>query len=723
MRIRSKLLILLLAMALIPLLAVTLVVRQAAYRLGRKVGAASHHALVQREEQRLRLLVEGQAAVLGRERRIIELALQVQAREVARCLASEAPIGGRIYYSDDYDRGAYPTANLAKNKRYSQISSEGERTPMLLAFSDQVFTLATEIAGVPAAENVKKLGGMTDAYRALYREYADIFLWQYTGLESGAFGCYPGHGGYPRDYDHREREWYRRAKAKGELRWTRPYIDVSTHQPVLTASMPVHGAGGTFVGVTAIDVAVADVIDRSKLPRHRSSAALLVILAPRTGFDPSDPEDTDVSAVEIGALGLYTLARPVAGEDETHWKAPLKAVWTESEDRSEFRELIGDMTQGRSNIRKMQFEGRPALWAYGHVWKDIAYLLIILPYEDVVAEAVEAERAVLSLTHRYLQAVAVALAIACLVVIVAAFVGARTVTRPVRWLAEAARRIARGELDVRAEIKSRDELGELGESFDEMVPQLRDRMRIRQSLALAMEIQQNLLPQGPPDIEGLDVAGRSIYCDETGGDYYDFLDLSELDAQELAVAVGDVSGHGIPAALLMTSARALVRDRTQTAGDLAKLMQGVNRRLAVDTPPGQFMTLLYMVINGREGKIRWANAGHEPPILYDPSFDRIEQLTGAGVALGIGSEWQYEEYQRGPLSPGSVIAIGTDGIWETRDSRREFFGTDRFHEIIRTHADRSASEICEAVIDALSGFREGNPQADDVTLVVVKLLR
>ncbi len=721
MRIRSKLLILLLAIALIPLLVVTLLDRRATSRLGREVGAAAREALVRRATQRLRLFVEGQAAVLGREGKIIELALQLQAKDVARCLGGEAASDGKAYYSEDYDRGVYAARDLATNKRHFRVAANGEHTPMPLAFGDQVFKLAPGATEDDAAKDVRKLVGMTDAYRALYREYADIFFWQYTGLESGAFGCYPGHGGYPPDYDHRKRDWYIRARQKKGLCWTQPYVDVSSRQPVLTASIPVYRPDGSFAGVTAIDVAVTDVLERSKLPRHRSSVAVLVALAPRDGFDPTDPEDTDVSAIGTDALGLYTLARPVAHENETHWRAPLKSVWIESEDPSEFRELLGDMARGVSSVRKLRFEGRPALWAYGRVWKDVTYLLVILPHDDVVAEAVKAEQAVLSLTQTYLQVAAIALAAACLVIIVVAYVGARTVTRPVRRLAEAARRIAHGDLDVRANVHSRDELGELGDSFDEMVPQLRDRMRIRQSLALATEIQQNLLPQKPPNVEGLDVAGKSIYCDETGGDYFDFLDISGLPPQQLAIAIGDVSGHGIPAALLMTSARALVRDRAHTVEELAKLMQGINSRLTADTPPGQFMTLLYMVINGSERWIRWANAGHEPPVLYDASRERIEPLRGGGVALGIGTAWEYEEYVREQLPPGSIIAVGTDGIWEARNRKGEFFGTDAFHAIIQSQADRPASEICQAVIDALNSFREGSPQTDDVTLVVIKL--
>ena len=246
-------------------------------------------------------------------------------------------------------------------------------------------------------------------------------------------------------------------------------------------------------------------------------------------------------------------------------------------------------------------------------------------------------------------------------------------------------------------------------------------MQMKQSLALAMEIQQRLLPAGPPDMEELDVSGRSIYCDETGGDYYDFLDLSALSSHELGVAVGDVSGHGIPAALLMTAARTLLRDRAAQLRTPSELMGQINERLTVDSPPGQFMTLLYMVINTQEWTVRWASAGHEPPMIYDPARRAFADLTGGGIALGIKTGWDYEEYRQSGLTPGSLIVIGTDGIWETRDAEGRFFGVDAFKDVLLAHAEASASAICEAVLGALERFRSGTPQTDDVTLVVVKV--
>ena len=123
-------------------------------------------------------------------------------------------------------------------------------------------------------------------------------------------------------------------------------------------------------------------------------------------------------------------------------------------------------------------------------------------------------------------------------------------------------KVEAGNFKTRVPIHSNDELGALGEHFNQMTVGLQERYRLRRSLDLAKEVQQNLLPKTDPVVAGLDIAGKSIYCDETGGDYFDYLDSSELGEQKFAVLVGDVSGHGIPSALLMATARAFIRQRT-----------------------------------------------------------------------------------------------------------------------------------------------------------------
>jgi sigma-B regulation protein RsbU (phosphoserine phosphatase) len=255
-----------------------------------------------------------------------------------------------------------------------------------------------------------------------------------------------------------------------------------------------------------------------------------------------------------------------------------------------------------------------------------------------------------------------------------------------------------------------------------MIPQLADRMRMRHSLALAMEVQQRLLPESAPHIEGLDVAGRSIYCDETGGDYYDFLQLDAMGPRQLGVTVGDVTGHGIAAALLMATGRALLRSRLHIPGNLAQVITDINRQLSADTDAGRFMTLVYVLIDTAARTLRWVSGGHDAPLTYDPTTGAFGELAGGGLPLGIEAHWQYEEYSAPLLPAGAVIVLGTDGIWEARSPSGEMFGKDRLREVMRANAQRSADDISAAITTAVAAFRAGAAQEDDITLVVVKIL-
>jgi sigma-B regulation protein RsbU (phosphoserine phosphatase) len=300
--------------------------------------------------------------------------------------------------------------------------------------------------------------------------------------------------------------------------------------------------------------------------------------------------------------------------------------------------------------------------------------------------------------------------------------GSRAVTRPVRRLADAAERIAGGDLDAVVNVETNDELGHLSRTFNDMVPKLKDRLQLRESMSLAMEVQQSLLPSAPPQVDGLDVAGESIYCDETGGDYYDFLDVSPLGATRLAVAVGDVTGHGIAAALLMTAGRALLRSNAERVDSIAELLGAINKHLTADTPAGRFMTMFCAVIDSKQRHMRWASAGHDSPLIYLPASGDIHEFDDGGIPLGIEAEWRYEEFDYRGLEPGTVIVIGTDGVWESANAQGELYGKERLRELIRLHAADSAEVISDAITRSIAEFRGSEPQRDDVTLVVVKLV-
>jgi sigma-B regulation protein RsbU (phosphoserine phosphatase) len=237
---------------------------------------------------------------------------------------------------------------------------------------------------------------------------------------------------------------------------------------------------------------------------------------------------------------------------------------------------------------------------------------------------------------------------------------------------------------------------------------------------MAREVQQSLLPAEAPVLKGFDIAGHSVYSDETGGDYYDFIDLSGLGKNCLGIAVGDVSGHGVTPALLMATARALLRSQVSPSGNLAKQIGHINRHLARDARGGRFMTMFYLVIECETREVHWVNAGHDAAILYDPAGDSFEELKAADIPLGIRPEWTYRERSHEGGLDGRILLIGTDGIWDTRTAEGGMFGKDAACRILRENADRPAADICAAIDEALIAFRGEGVQRDDVTMVVIK---
>jgi len=237
-----------------------------------------------------------------------------------------------------------------------------------------------------------------------------------------------------------------------------------------------------------------------------------------------------------------------------------------------------------------------------------------------------------------------------------------------------------------------------------------------------MEVQQNLLPKANPKIEGLDIVGKSIYCDETGGDYYDFLEFDQPAQGKIGIVVGDVSDHGIPSALLMATVRALIRQRCSSFGKIDRVVSDVNRQLAADVKDsGRFMTLFYAEVDRPNDAIRWISAGHEPAIVYDPATDSFSDLNGSNnLPLGVFADADFKEKQR-ELAPGQVILIATDGIWEARNPDGKMFGKDRIYRIVRQNAAARAAEIQNAVLESLRDFQKDARLEDDLTLVVIKI--
>lgn len=293
---------------------------------------------------------------------------------------------------------------------------------------------------------------------------------------------------------------------------------------------------------------------------------------------------------------------------------------------------------------------------------------------------------------------------------------------PIKEIIETLKDIRKGNFDRRVCVRSNDEIGYTGDVINEMTSGLKERDRMRQSLFLARQVQQSLLPAENPHIKNLDIAGSSIYCDETDGDYYDFIKGNGNEDSPIGIAIGDVSGHGISSALLMAAVRSSLRQRSSLPGSAADIIADVNHQLFGDMEAsGQFVTLFYLRLDPSASHLEYVRAGHDPAIFYDPDTDTFEPLEGPGIALGVDKDWPFHLQTRTGLKSGQIIFLGTDGIWEARNPQGEMFGKHPLHDIIRQHARSSARAILDATLDSLNHFLQNAKIEDDITLVVVKI--
>ena len=311
------------------------------------------------------------------------------------------------------------------------------------------------------------------------------------------------------------------------------------------------------------------------------------------------------------------------------------------------------------------------------------------------------------------------------------FVGARlnvlsgeSIIQPITDMMVLVRRVRKGHFKQKVRVVSNDELGVLGDGFNEMTEGLIERDNIRQSLYLAKEVQQTLLPRENPKVDGLDIAAAIVYCDETGGDYYDFLETNETHPGNFRVVIGDISGHGIPSALMMATGRAFLRQRSALPGNLSDIVSDVNRQMTRDfEESGSFMTLFYLSIDPVNRNLCWVRAGHDPAIFYDPETDKFDVLRGAGMALGVDAAGRYEEFHKTGLKRGQIIVLGSDGLWEARNPQGKMFGKEPIHQIIRRNPQAIAREILTSSFNAFNVFLGDRAPEDDVTLVIIKITK
>ena len=239
--------------------------------------------------------------------------------------------------------------------------------------------------------------------------------------------------------------------------------------------------------------------------------------------------------------------------------------------------------------------------------------------------------------------------------------------------------------------------------------------QIREEVRLAAKIQLDLLPKTFPAINGYDIAGKTIPAQEVGGDYFDFI---PLDNRHLAICLGDVSGKGLPASLLMANLQATLRGQSFGKCSPKDCLSRSNTLLYRSTSPDKFVTFFYCHLDIKKHQLTYSNAGHDNPFLLTHT-KKIKRLKKGGIVLGVLDKYPYEE-ESIIFQKGDILVIYTDGIAEAMNSKGEMFGEDRISALLRKNQNTASEKIIDNIFEAVKKFAGTAPQSDDITMVVVK---
>ncbi len=703
MKIKQKMIVMLLLMTIMPLV-VNLVIRQVSlHKFRRQIYKNTVNAFEATTISDLSDKLQEYNSLLLRDFQLTRSLLEYQKLKVEAALGENPEVA-------DLD---------LKDKKYGYVGDlvSGENTckclkdrlsddPTISYDSQSYYLFGPETPAVK--KMLAQLSGMTSVYNYLLTQSGGKLYWQYTALENGLYTSYPRGGALPVDqgYNPKKRPWYIKAKQMQQTVWTGPIVDAASGNRIVTVSAPLMDRNGKFIGVTAIDRRVRDFFINGSFS-HSWMSGVLDFLVGKT--ESNDPKKSLEVLLESGS------------DEKMDWRSPLKTTFLFSPDKRNMEKMLDDIAKGKSGVVKMPYKGEMCLWAYGRSAGYDGYsVVLVVKYSDVIAVADLANK---SLLKGYKFSFMITSALMAIVAILALVIGSRkasSYTKPLAELAQASEHFAQGDYSAKVNIKTGDELEHLGDVFNDVGDKLKERDKMKVSLELAQTIQQNLLPEKPMTVAGLEVAGMCLYADETGGDYYDFIPFD--NDRDLTIVLGDVSGHGVYSALLMASARSHLRTLTKTYGsDISTILTSFNVELFKDTDDGRFMTVFLGHFNTSNNEFLWGAAGHDPALWVDAQSGDCKELGNTGMPAGMFKEASFTCEGPIKLKKGDLIVVGSDGIWDARNSEDRMFGTQRFHDVLKESRSGSAQEICESVISAVADFVGSAERYDDVTIVVAKV--
>jgi sigma-B regulation protein RsbU (phosphoserine phosphatase) len=500
-------------------------------------------------------------------------------------------------------------------------------------------------------------------------------------------------------YDYFSWDWYKLPRQDKRPVWVEPYFDEGGGNIVMsTYAVPFYrliGGRKTFSGIVTVDVSLA---------RLRQI----------------------VSEIQIGKTG-YAFLISQNGTYVTHpdtrliMKQTIFGLADEKKDLK-LRDIGTKMTARESGFIHAGhlMTGQDCWLAYAPLASTGWSLGLVFPQDELMADVSR---------HYHLTLLFGALGLLILFFVIIWI--ANGITSPLRMLTQATRRLAEGDLDVKIPaIRRTDEVGQLASSFATMRESLqryiRDltqttaaKERIESELKIAHDIQMGILPRlfPPfPERSDMDIYATLRPAREVGGDLYDFF---FMDEDHLCFTVGDVSGKGVPAALLMAVTKILIKSKATQGLSADAILSRVNEDLSLDNPSMMFVTLFLGILNVRTGEVVYCNGGHPPPYILRDAGEITPLATTGGMALGVMGDFQYR-CATVTLQKNDTLFLYSDGVTEANDARFELFGDQRLAGALAGLHHQSLKTIIDGVMVIIEAFAQNEPQADDITMLVVR---
>lgn len=539
--------------------------------------------------------------------------------------------------------------------------------------------------------------GSTTAFEPYMHDRSYYFAPYYSKTKDGVKLSYLG-----KQYDYFRKDWYKKPRELDRPMWSEPYFDEGGGNIVMTTfSVPFYNTVSgkqSFAGVVTADVSLEwlqGFISNLAIPKQGYA-----FLVSQKGVFVSHPRRE------------WIMRESIFGVADAH-KDP------------ELRSAGQDMVRGGSGFIpvKSYFAGRNAWMYYAPLPSTNWSIGVVIPEDELFSGLFRLNRA----------AFFIAAAGICFLVFIIVYVS-HTITTPLRRLASAAAEISRGSLDTDLPApESRDEVGELISSFENMRTSLKEyianlrettaaKERMESELKIGRTIQMSFLPQvfPPfPDRKEFDLFAKLEPAREVGGDLYGF---SLVDDNTLFFSIGDVSGKGVPAALFMAVTKTVMNAVIVPGIDPAAILSRVNTELCRDNEEMMFCTMMCGLLNLQTGECLYSNAGHNPPLVIRASGAgrSAEWLElPAGMLMGINDAVVYRT-KKITLEPGDMLLLYTDGVTEAMDETEKLYSEERLFSAVGSSGSDSPEELIAGVLKSVQDFAGGAPQADDITVLAVR---